>query len=174
MIKGLPERQGVVGERREMNGVTLREWRRQDLDQIADLWMDLATYVNPMDGFYQISPDARRKYRRYLNGVFGDRKYVAFVADTGDDLVGFAMGRINRNASVVLPEVVGYIENVFVREGRRSSGVGTALCRRLLDWFKDQGIGHVELFYQIENKAAAAFWKKMGFKAWLAKAYKTI
>jgi ribosomal protein S18 acetylase RimI-like enzyme len=157
-----------------MEKVELRGWKREDLDQIADLWIELATFVNPMDGFYEISPDARRKYRGYLDRVFGDRSYAGFVAHTNEGLIGFAMGRINKNASVVTPGTVGYIENVFVREEKREAGVGTALCNRLFDWFRKKRIGHVELFYQIENRSASAFWKKMGFRTWLAKAYKVI
>lgn len=157
-----------------MDGVKLRGWKREDLDQIADLWLGLATHVNPMDGFYEISPDAKKKYKGYLHRVFRDRDYVVFVADGNEGLVGFAMGRINKSPSVVIPETVGYVENVFIRDERRKSGIGTALCNQLLDWFKKQGIGHVELFYQIENTGAAAFWKTMGFKTWLAKAYRIL
>lgn len=157
-----------------MSKVKIRGWKLEDLEQIVDLWLELASYVRPMDGFYQLSPDAGKKYNGYLRRVFGDRKYGVFVADSDGGLIGFAMGRINESPSVVLPESVGYIENIFVRGGRRHSGVGTALCNELLNWFRQRGIGDVELFYQVENSEAAAFWKKMGFKTWLAKAYKTI
>lgn len=157
-----------------MNRLMIRPWKRQDMEQIAELWLCLANHINPMDGFYQISPDASEKYKAYLRRVFGDRNYVVFVADTDEGLVGFAMGRVNKTPSVVVPEAVGYIENVFVREGNRQSGIGKVLCTRLLDWFKGRDIGHVELFYQIQNSEAAAFWEKMGFKTWLAKAYRVI
>ncbi len=155
-----------------MKKVRIRAWNEDDLEQIAELWLGLARHIKPMDGFYQISPDARNKYKRYLHRALSDRNYAVFVADRGDGLVGFAMGRINRSPSVVTPEAVGYIENVFIEEGSRQLGIGTALCNRLLNWFKRGGIDHVELFYQIENREAAAFWKKMGFKTWLAKAYR--
>jgi ribosomal protein S18 acetylase RimI-like enzyme len=161
-----------MDERNAMDEVKFREWKSEDFEQIADLWLELATYVNPMDGFYQISPEAKKNYKKYLSRVYGDRNAVVFVAEFGEELVGFAMGRINRNPAVVIPEAVGYIENVFISENQRTSGIGTVLCTRLLEWFKNRGVSHVELFYQIENDAAAAFWKKMGFTTWLAKAYK--
>jgi GNAT superfamily N-acetyltransferase len=157
-----------------MDAVKLREWQRQDLDQIAELWFELATHVNPMDGFYRISHDARKKYKNHLDRVFGDRNHVVFVANGDAGLIGFAMGRINKSPSVVVPEKVGYIENVFVRERGRAAGIGTALCTKLLGWFRKRGVRHVELFYQTENRGAATFWKKMGFKPWLAKAYRVI
>lgn len=164
----------ILDKREEMDTVEVRAWEQKDLDQIADLWLSLATHVNPIDGFYRVSPDAKTKYKRYLQRVFGDRNYVVLVAEAEEGLVGFAMGRINKNPSVVVPETVGYIENIFIKAGRRESGIGTALCSQLLEWFRKKGVGHVELFYQIENREAAAFWKKMGFKTWLAKAYRTI
>ena len=157
-----------------MGKLRLRGWNHADLEQIADLWLELATLVNPMDGFYQISPDAREKYKSYLREVFGDRNYAVFVAEGEEGLVGFAMGRVNRNPSVVVPDAVGYIENIFVKEASRKTGVGKALCGQLLDWFRGRGVGHVELFYQIKNKEAEAFWKKMGFRTWLAKAYRAV
>jgi ribosomal protein S18 acetylase RimI-like enzyme len=157
-----------------MERVTIRGWRREDLEQVVELWFQLARYVNPMDGFYQIMPDARDKYRVYLERVLGDRNYAVFVAEVDDRVVGFAMGRINRTPSVVLPNSVGYIENIFVGAGQRGGGIGTSLCERLLVWFKEREIDHVELFYQMANRGAEGFWKKMGFTTWLAKAYRTI
>ena len=157
-----------------MENVTIRDWRRQDLEQVVDLWFQLTRYVNPMDGFYRIMPDARDKYRGYLERVLGDRNYAVFVAEIDDRVVGFAMGRINRAPSVVLPNTVGYIENIFIAEGQRGDGCGTALCERLFVWFRERGIDHVELFYQMANKGAEAFWRKMGFTTWLAKAYRAI
>lgn len=157
-----------------MDKVKLRGCNQGDIEQIVDLWMALAYHINPMDGFYRISPDARKKYKGYLHRIFNDRNYVVFVADADEELVGFAMGRVNKSPSVVVPETVGYIENIFIKEGRRQSGIGAALCNKLLNWFKKRGIGHVELFYQIDNSGAAAFWKKMGFKTWMAKAYRII
>jgi len=157
-----------------MDRVKIRRWKRGDLEQIVELWLGLADHINPIDGFYQIVPDAREKYTGYLHRAFGDRNHVVFVADTDEGLVGFGMGRVKRNPSVVVPETVGYIENIFIQERKRRSGIGTALCNRLLDWFRKRKIVHVELFYQIENNSAAVFWKKMGFKTWLAKAYRIV
>ncbi len=157
-----------------MDTVRIRNWKRQDLDQIADLWLELAHDVKPMDGFYRLSPGAGRRYRDYLSGAYNDGNFTVFVAETSEKLVGFAMGRIRKNPPVVIPESVGYIENVYVKKEKRQLKIGTTLCDSLLDWFKKRGIGHVELFYQIENRGAAAFWKKMGFMTWLAKAYRVL
>ncbi len=157
-----------------MDKVKIRGWTGGDLGQIVDLWLELAHYVRPMDGFYQLSPEAAKRYEAYLRRAYGDQKCAVFVADSENGLVGFAMGRINESPSVVVPKRVGYIENIFVKAGRRNSGIGKALCDELLAWFRSRDIGHVELFYQVENKEAADFWIKMGFKTWLAKAYRTI
>jgi GNAT superfamily N-acetyltransferase len=157
-----------------MDKVKIRGWTQADLEEVVALWLELAYHVRPMDGFYKPSPDAGKKYKEYLRRALDDRKHAVFVAESDMGLVGFAMGRINESPSVVVPRTVGYIENVFIRGSRRHSGIGTALCKELLAWFKSWGVGHVELFYQFENKKAAAFWNKLGFKTWLAKAYKTI
>jgi GNAT superfamily N-acetyltransferase len=164
------DRKGV----HDMGNVKIRGWRRQDLGEVVELWFQLARHINPMDGFYQITPNARDKYRGYLDRLLEDRNYAVFVADGGGELIGFAMGRINRTPAVVLPETVGYIENIFIRDGKRGSGIGTALCERLLAWFRERQITHVELFYQMANSGAEAFWRRMGFTAWLAKAYRII
>lgn len=157
-----------------MDKVKIRGWKEGDLGQIVDLWLELAHFVRPMDGFYQLSPDAGTRYDAYLRRVFDDHKYAVFVAESENGLVGFAMGRVNESPSVVVPKTVGYIENIFVRPELRNSGIGTALCNELLAWFRRWGLGHVELFYQVENQEAAAFWNKMGFKTWLAKAFRTV
>lgn len=46
----------------------------------------------------------------------------------------------------------------------RGKGIGEALVKTVLEWIKQKELKSVELNMYPENKAAAAFWDKMGFK----------
>lgn len=74
-------------------------------------------------------------------------------------LVGFAVGR----AIEIGGDSVGELESVAVKEDSRRMGVGRALCKKVLEWCRDRGVGMVELEVRSRNKSARALYAALGF-----------
>jgi len=85
----------------------------------------------------------------------GNSNYV-FMSERAGVPTGFIFGR------VVVDE--GEILNLAVRQAYRRSGEGTALVRRLLGIFAEKGVRRVFLEVRESNRAATAFYERLGFR----------
>ena len=77
------------------------------------------------------------------------------VAESEGELVGVARGELRRG--------LGRVSLVYVIADRRRSGIGTALLRELLGFFREQGAEHVSLGVDTTNDDAHAVWRRLGF-----------
>lgn len=84
-----------------------------------------------------------------------------FVADTGTDVVGFAVGGVK----VLESEVLAELESVAVADSVRRSGIGQALCEKVIGWAREQGAAEIELEVRSRSEGAIALYRKLGFAA---------
>jgi GNAT superfamily N-acetyltransferase len=88
----------------------------------------------------------------------------ALVAEhPADGVVGMIFGRITVNERY-LPSVAGVVDQVFVHEAHRRSGVGTMLMARVCRYFAGQQVTDLSLRYVVGNQQADAFWRALGFE----------
>jgi ribosomal protein S18 acetylase RimI-like enzyme len=55
------------------------------------------------------------------------------------------------------------IEELVVDERARGQGIGRALIQAALDWAKSEGCSEVEVSTELDNTAAQAFYRRLGF-----------
>lgn len=79
-----------------------------------------------------------------------------FVAETADELAGFAVGKAVAG--------IGELESVAVRPGSRRAGVGKALCMAVVAWCRKQGASAVELEVRAASVGAMALYESLGFE----------
>jgi ribosomal-protein-alanine N-acetyltransferase len=80
-----------------------------------------------------------------------------FVAADGQVVSGFAVGRIHGAEAE--------IESVVVRESARRQGLGSALCRAIMAWAREEGADAVELEVRIGSAGARRLYGGLGFVA---------
>jgi len=90
------------------------------------------------------------------------KEAVIFVAEDGDELIGYIYGRVLNRPKKVLSKA-GVIEDWFVEENYRGKGIGAMLWRRLIRWFKNKGCACLEINAYTKNKHAINIYRKMGF-----------
>ena len=71
-------------------------------------------------------------------------------------------------------ERIGHVHHVWVEPRARGRGVARALLADAEAWFREQGVGWVELSYQPTNKVAAKAWATLGFEPYRVYARKMI
>jgi len=124
----------------------ITEMKIADYDEVFALWQDTEGV-----GLHPDECDSRRGIGRYLARNPG----LCFVARDGAKLVGTVLcGTDGRR---------GYLNHLAVVPGHRREGLGTALVRRCLAALKEIGIPKCNLFVLADNKAAIAFWEKLGW-----------
>jgi len=94
----------------------------------------------------------RAELRRFLSLSTAQ----AIVAETGDRLVGFAVGYVSVRR-------LGHVVTLDVAEDARRSGVGRALLAELLWRFEAEDVEEVRLEVDMQNETAIAFYERFGF-----------
>lgn len=102
----------------------------------------------------------REDYVRMIGeGTDGGVRRLVFVATAGGEIVGFAVGKMINAGTGAL----GEIESVAVAEQMRRSGVGRALCQRVVEWCSEQGAEVIELEVRRSSESALALYRRLGF-----------
>lgn len=90
-------------------------------------------------------------------------KWITFIAEQDNELIGFIVGDIDPKAHKVLDNQ-GYIEEFFVTEKYRHQGVGKELFDKLIDEFKVRGCKTLCTDTYVTNVKTIEYYKKLGFK----------
>jgi ribosomal protein S18 acetylase RimI-like enzyme len=85
------------------------------------------------------------------------------VATDGDDVVGMAMGEVNRPSSVS-DELAVELTTVFVRPSHRRRGLGRALTVEVARFARRRGVDRVTLRTFSQNRGALRAWRHLGFR----------
>jgi ribosomal protein S18 acetylase RimI-like enzyme len=140
----------------------IREARVEDVPALMRLW---AEFVAHEEAFDPAEFDVRRKQRKRYRDLFieklSDPEAAVFVAEDGE-LVGYAMGWLRHR--FLGKGQTGYVNDVFVTEKARRKGIGGALMKTLVAWFKSRGADKVDLYVYAANEKAMGLYDSLGFR----------
>lgn len=101
------------------------------------------------------------EYEGMLRQGAGRLRRVLFVAVEGRTLMGFAVGKVVGEGR----EAEAELESVVVREMGRRQGLGSALCRTVMDWSREEGAGAITLEVRVGSAGAVKLYEGLGFVA---------
>lgn len=148
---------------------TIRTAQNQDLDAITELNSGLADYHRALDAYYRSGEETRNVFRQYVREILGKKYARIVVADTGGEIVGYCIGRIEPSKPFITPERIGKISDAFVKDVYRNCGIGRQMIYSLFNWFKGRGISQIELSVDSRNEAGVRAWETMGFHEFMKK-----
>ena len=141
-----------------MSSPTIRSAVPEDVPEIVQLIVELAVYEK--------EPDAVKLTEEKLAGdLFADHPAV-FVdvaeapSEAGQRIDGFALWFLNYSTWEGVHGI--YLEDLYVREDARGSGVGKALLRSLARTAVDRGYQRVEWSVLKWNEPSIGFYKSLG------------
>jgi diaminopimelate decarboxylase len=140
----------------EVGGVEIRPATARDATSFLELYRAVAAE----GGFIRTEhvTGGVRPYRRRLRRSWTDRE-ANIVAVAGGRVVG-SLG-ITRDDHPVTRHVATL--GMFVAEGWRGAGIGTALMHEALRWARAVGVEKLELTVYPGNEAARALYRRFGF-----------
>lgn len=108
--------------------------------------------------------DIKKSYDDYINYVesIKDDTWKIFLAKRGSNCVGFIIGSIAIDEDMVLGKM-GKVEDWFVEEKLRGSGVGEQLYKKLEKWFIERGCQQVLSDTWYGNELSTRAHQRMGF-----------
>ena len=91
---------------------------------------------------------------------------MLYVWEENGRLLGLASLFVNEQdeSTIRLPCRYVDLDTLYVRPEARNRGIGTALYQAAQQWAMEQGAKRLELMTLGENKAARAFYDKMGMQ----------
>ncbi len=134
----------------------VREFTEKDIDEITALMKSLCSLKGAEydEGRWMVSLE------RHLKNHVNSEVIVAFNDKMGQ-VIGMAQCSI-RNSEEGFK--FGYFSNLIVQEERRRLGIGEALMRHAIDFFKRNHIHSIRLALKSQlDEAAKTLFKKLGF-----------
>ena len=125
-----------------------------DLDALLPLF---AGY----QAFYAGSPQDDAKNRAFLERFTSDREGRVLVARTGDGtMLGFAT--LYWTLTSITAEEHVLMNDLFVHESARGSGVGKALIEAASDVARERGSANLSWSTALDNRTAQRLYERMG------------
>ncbi|MFE9364873.1 GNAT family N-acetyltransferase [Streptomyces sp. NPDC006978] len=134
----------------------IRTATAEDVPAIHAMVRELAEYEKALD-------EAKATEEQLREALFGERPAAyAHVAVSDDDgeVVGFALWFLNFSTWRGVHGV--YLEDLYVRPGRRGGGYGKALLRDLARICVERGYGRLEWSVLNWNAPSIAFYESLG------------
>jgi GNAT superfamily N-acetyltransferase len=89
---------------------------------------------------------------------------VVLVAEVAGVLVGYAFARVEPPSLLELTARVGWIHDLYVVADRRGCGTGARLLETTIQTLGELGVANVLLGVAAQNEAAAALFRRRGFR----------
>lgn len=151
---------------------TIRRAKISDLDPLEQMMFELHDY------HHQACPDHFKSAEEIQNEksiitYLDHPECIVFVAELDGKLVGFITGQFSELVSVVSkPVMMASVDELYVVEAFRSTGLAQQLFNSIEAEFEDYGVK--QLFVEVWdfNKSASSFYKKQGLTShinWLRK-----
>ena len=146
--------------------ISIRKAKKEDVDGIFDVFLHLAKAEDMAASrigsdwkrFRTRRPDFDRSVNRDIRKAVLDRKRRFIVATKGREIVGYAIGDINPTSSAffVMPKS-GHLAAIAVKKGHQGEGIGSALHKDMLAWFRKRGCISVMLDVFPTNPATSIY-----------------
>ena len=106
-----------------------------------------------------------KEVSQHLNSLLSEADNSLLVAESGREVVGFIRLSIRESPSVpiMVPRRYAHVNDIAVRKDFQRRGAGEALILEAEKWAKSKGVNTLELNVWEFNRAAFAFYQKMGY-----------
>ena len=142
--------------------VIVRRAGRRDLEAIQALWEDLREHQHKQDARLATASGAGRLAAEHREVLLANRSTAFFVAEDGNELVGFLHARVEQNDPAYMPERYGEIIDLLVVAQRRSSGIGSRLLEYAVEWFVAQNASQYRVSMPVHATEVARFFERHG------------
>ena len=137
--------------------VSIRRITQDEGAAVVELWDRMCQAV--VDGG-PLRPCGRRNLRRMLEIAAYHRETFCLVAVRGEEIVGFAMGRLDA-AGGLLPGVVGDAEELYASD----DDVRRRLAEAVIERLEAAGALTIRSTVAADEPGELAFWAGLGFEA---------
>jgi len=147
------------------NDIVIRQAKESDIETIQQFGYKLLDFErrnwdNSLDAKWPFSEAGKQKYLEAIN-----EKYT-LIAEIDGKAVGFLIGKIIKTSAGDARHLnQARVENIYVDENIRKSGIGAKLIEKFKDFCRNNDVNRLDVSVLADNEVAVEFYKKMGFKS---------
>jgi ribosomal protein S18 acetylase RimI-like enzyme len=145
----------------------VRPAQRSEVPAIAALWVALLESHAALDPVFALRAGALAALEAELRRALADADTALFVADAEGFIAGFCAARFERSRGLVRESCRAEITELVVEPTARRRGFGRALAHAAFAWARERGASRVEVRVAARNDAGQAFWRRLGFAAFV-------
>jgi ribosomal protein S18 acetylase RimI-like enzyme len=126
--------------------------------------MDMHVALDPR---FALADHADQAFLSYAEAARTRDDYRIRVAETQNQVVGFAVSCILPNSPVYKTRWIGYINDISVTAAMRGRGIGELLVEDAVWWLRRNGADSIEVYVARCNEGAQRFWRRVGGRDYL-------
>lgn len=147
-------------------GICIRKAIASDYDALCDLFDELdALHRDHLPHMFQKPPGPVRD-RDYYLGLLTDESVGLFVAESGENILGFVHAVVREAPAIPLfvPRRYAVLIDLVVRSEYQEHGIGRMLADQVQAWAIAEGATSIELNVYEFNRNAISFYKGLGYQ----------
>lgn len=133
-----------------------------DIPALVELWHERALRLR-----LRLASDARERWSVAARNWMDDADVGIFVAESGGQLVGYIIGRVQPASAGLMPERNGVISEIALDVHQYHSGVGRLLVEAVRTWFRNRNIDQILVLVPQHSPVEQAFWRGLGVVKWM-------
>ncbi len=153
----------------ENMSIEIRKAKKEDIDEVVELWYTLASMHEDMMEGYDLSENAKEHWKDFVENGLKRKGMCTFVAEDQEVLVGFLNVVIRERLEIFKKTEIGMILDVFIKKERRGEGIGSLLTERAEKWVENKGVEVAVITVSPRNKEGVEFWEDRGYDTYLLK-----
>jgi GNAT superfamily N-acetyltransferase len=152
----------------------IRRAKFKDIPILSQFAVDLLKYHEEFDVYYAPAKNVKEEYIKYFKFCIRSSLKLLLVAEAEGKLIGYALAEINGRPSVFKIRNIALINDMFIVEKMRNSGIGKKMYLEIIEWVKGQRkkypkLDYVELGVHTKNVIGKKAWLKYGFEEYMSK-----
>lgn len=145
----------------------IREATKHDIDHIVSLWSSMMVVHGELDPRFRFAPGVQKDVHKHIRATLRSRAARIFIAQHEREIIGYILGELHTRRPIYPIGQYGFISDLMVSEKWRGNGIGSALAKRIEEWFRAEGVTTIELFVAEANEGSTSFWENVGFRSYL-------
>jgi len=145
----------------------IRKAKKEDIAKIVVLNSGLSAYHRKIDTYYVDAKESIRRFSKHMKESIAKKNFCILVAEEGEELVGFLVGRVDKPRAYAKPKKIGMLSSAYVDPKFRRLKIGQKFFENFLTFCQKNKVKNIELSVDCRNVIGLNAWKKYGFKEFM-------
>ena len=143
----------------------IRQIQPEDVTAIRVLFRRLHAFNSALDPRFALSEQWEAHFERVMSEALRGTDVLCLIAcETGTDRpCGFTLAAVHRDSGMWRYREWVEVEDLYVDDAWRGSGLADALLSRVCEWAESVGQSVVQLYVTASNERAINFYRREGF-----------